>query len=216
MIFGPGLLAFTDADGWHAGIGDPTVMGWVTVIAYVSAGALALQAGRVANKNIRNVRDVSDSNKTRKQKFWYLVAALLFALGVNKQLDLQTWLTLAVRRVAIAQGWYEQRRPVQILFILGIAIGAAGGLAAVWWLIAKQIGELWLPLIGLCLLFAFVVIRAASFHHVDQFLHFKVAGVKMNWLFELSGIVIVGMGALQQSRREAVRLNRPAPAARLA
>ena len=50
---------------------------------------------------------------------------LVCALGVNKQLDLQTLFTQLARDLAMAQGWYEERRRYQVAFI--IAIGLLGG-----------------------------------------------------------------------------------------
>ena len=41
----------------------------------------------------------------------------------------------------------------------------------------------------------FVVIRAASFHHVDAFLASRLGGLRWNWILELGGILIVAVGA---------------------
>ena len=40
------FLAFTEADHWRPGIGDPTFMGWLTVVAYFTAVPLCWMAGR--------------------------------------------------------------------------------------------------------------------------------------------------------------------------
>ena len=40
------ILAFTEADRWRPGIGDPTFMGWLTVVAYFTASLLCCMAGR--------------------------------------------------------------------------------------------------------------------------------------------------------------------------
>ncbi|HEY8942673.1 MAG TPA: hypothetical protein VIM73_00370, partial [Polyangiaceae bacterium] len=86
---------------WSPGIGDPTVTGWVTVVAYlataVSCTLLALRIPRVAGP------------LNRERLLWGLLAAAFFALGLNKQLDLQSAVTEIGRIVAAKQGWYEQR-----------------------------------------------------------------------------------------------------------
>ena len=52
---------------------------------------------------------------------------MLIVLGINKQLDFQTLLTEIGRKIAHAQGWYEQRQEVQVIFVsLLMLIGAAG------------------------------------------------------------------------------------------
>src|SRR5688500_15926502 len=185
------LLAFTDGDVWRLGIGDPTIMGWVTVAAYFTVAMLCL-------------RQAVD---TRRQKaapekvlFWGTLTALLVFLGVNKQLDLQTLLTLTGRRIAIAQGWYENRRVVQIFFVGCIAVGGFLSVAVMRRLVYKH-ADLRLPLVGFVVLLGFVVIRAASFHHVDQLINFRLAGVRMNWVLELGAISLVGMGASKARQR---------------
>jgi hypothetical protein len=37
----------------------------------------------------------------------------------------------------------------------------------------------------------FVLIRAASFHHVDQFIGQTILGLRWNWVLEMSGISLV-------------------------
>ena len=58
--------------------------------------------------------------------FWFMTAVLLVFLSVNELLDLQTLLTAIGRQYAVKDGWYEERRQVQYLFIVGLS-----GLAAV-------------------------------------------------------------------------------------
>jgi hypothetical protein len=56
---------------------------------------------------------------------WRFIAVLFVALGINKQLDLQTALTEAGRLAGHLQGWYQQRQSVQIAFIGLVAITCA-------------------------------------------------------------------------------------------
>jgi hypothetical protein len=184
MRFVPQLFAFTDEDGWHAGIGDPTFLGWITVLAYFVTAWLAWRAFKTVRTG------------TRKQRiFWALLCLLLVLLGINKQLDLQTWLTLTVRRFAISEGWYERRRAVQLFFILMVAVFGFFSFRWMWSLLQEKTGPLRLSLAGLFFLVVFVVIRAASFHHIDQFLKYDLGGFRMNWLFELGGVTLIGWGA---------------------
>jgi hypothetical protein len=178
-------LAFTDGEVWRPEIGDPTVMGWVTVAAYFTVAVLCLGCAWKAKLG---------SSRT-EFLFWSGLAVLLLLLGINKQLDLQTWLTLTGRRMARAQGWYEYRRPVQLLFVVMVALAAVGGFAAIWRFVREHRRELWISLLGLVLLLAFVIVRAASFHHVDNLISFHFAGVRMNWVLELGAIGLIALGA---------------------
>ena len=53
----------------------------------------------------------------RNGSAWRTISVLFLALGINKQLDLQTALTEAGRVLARYQGWYEQRQFVQLVVI---------------------------------------------------------------------------------------------------
>jgi hypothetical protein len=94
---------------WTPGIGDPTIGGWVTVALYLLAsGSCWISAQKLG------LEDIPRSNERR---VWRVISVLFLALGINKQLDLQTALTEAGRVVAQYQGWYEQRQFVQLVFI---------------------------------------------------------------------------------------------------
>ena len=44
---------------------------------------------------------------------------------------------------------------------------------------------------GTVLVFGYVLIRAASFHHIDRFIGESVLGLRWNWVIEISGISLV-------------------------
>jgi hypothetical protein len=50
-----------------------------------------------------------------------------------------------------------------------------------------------------------VVVRAASFHHVDVLLGSTAAGIKLNWLLELPGPTLVALVALRRRKAVAAR-----------
>jgi hypothetical protein len=192
MDFHP-LLAVTTDGQWRPGIGDPTLLGWATVLAYLAAAVACWRAAAAENQRTRR-RD------ERSTPFWSRMALILVFLGVNKQLDLQSAITVLGRYLAREQGWYNQRQEYQTLFII---IVAAIGCAALGWFawIARRAsrGRL-LALLGLIFVLAFILIRASSFHHIDQILGVRLAGLKANWILELGGIGCVGAGALWNRR----------------
>ena len=183
---------------WKPGIGDPTVIGWITVAGYFLAALLLLYKRKLA---------LSLFPSHWKQHRWVLLAfaLLMIALGINKQLDLQTFMTNVGREMAEAQGWYENRRLVQ----MGLLAALAGAVVALAIVIVRVKGILRphrLALVGILFLLGFVAMRASSFFKVDRLLGFQLAGVKMNWLFELGGIgivivsVVVSLLALRKAR----------------
>lgn len=185
-----GILAFTDGDQWRAGIGDPTVMGWMTVAAYFVTSLACLKVALARAKAVGGW-------KGREAIFWLLLCGGMLVLGVNKQLDLQTWLTLTVRKLFVAQGWYEYRRGVQALFVVILGMAALLGCGMVFVLTKGRLRENGVALAGIIFVAGFVMIRAASFHHVDLFLKSDVGGVRMNWVFELFGIGLIFWNAVR-------------------
>lgn len=188
------VLLLAAADGrWRPGIGDPSPLGWTTVAAYAVAAWLSWEAARRAARTARTVArlaPVHAADQRALAAFWTGACALLVLLGVNKQLDLQSLLTQVGRDLAIAQGWYETRHRVQVAFVAGLAgLCALAGAGVAWWL-RRVLGRIAGPLLGLAAIAVFVIVRAASFHHVD--LHLRGGPLPLNLVFELGGIVLVG------------------------
>jgi hypothetical protein len=182
----PVLFAFTEADHWRPGIGDPTFIGWLTVVAYFVAMILSFQTAKRAAVVKRDGRQFI---------FWSILCVSMLLLGINKQLDLQTWVTLEGRQLALSGGWYNHRRPLQLIFILFVTLVGMTGYFTMSWLVQRHRKELRLPLMGFFFVICFVIVRAASFHHIDQFLKFDIGGIRMNWVLELGGICLVIVGA---------------------
>src|SRR5436309_2462519 len=94
---------------WTPGIGDPTIGGWLTVVLYFFAVWSTWKTGNSVWQR-------------REVVLWRAISLLFIALGINKQLDLQTALTEFGHVIAFNQGWYEQRQTVQVLFVAGVAV----------------------------------------------------------------------------------------------
>ena len=173
---------------WAPGIGDPGVMGWATVAAYAVAAVLALRraSGPVAGP--------------AERRFWAVAMAGLAFLAVNKQLDLQSLLTAAGRCTAQLQGWYDMRRTVQLDFIVTLAAAALLGGLVTLWLMRGTLARTWLAILGLVWIIGFVLVRAVGFHHVDEMIGLRVAGMRLNWVFELGGIGLFALGTMLAGR----------------
>lgn len=180
---------------WQAGIGDPSVIGWLTVVAYLVTALLCSVCGILA------LRVPYACKLHRHRWLWWSLALILLLLGINKQLDLQSWFTAVSKQLALSQGWYQQRRTVQREFIIGLIFAA---LILVIFL-GEKMGTEWkkfrLPLLGLIFLCSFIIVRATSFHHVDQMLGWQLARWRINWLLELGGIACIAGGAMNYLRR---------------
>ena len=175
---------------WSPKIADPHMMGWITVAFYFMA---AMQALFVSSR-VQYVYWGEDERRNRY--FWLFLMVLLVLLGLNKQFDLNSYFTALTRCYSYANGWYEERRQWQVLFILFI-----GGL-----FIYSAFPRLrycrddlshnrW-AIIGVSFMLAFIFIRASSFHYFDSVIGYEIGGVRMNWILELSGILLIFMQSL--------------------
>ena len=172
---------------WVPSIGDPTITGWVTVAVYFIVAVICFKATQTSKHN---------SEKSIKN-LWLFLTLFLIALGINKQLDLQTLFTQISRSLAIEQGWYKDRRMIQISFILLIGLTGIVSIAFLLKTYRNSTSAIKIVLTGCVILFVFILIRASSFHHMDAFINLKLAEIKMNGLFEIAGLTIIGFGALK-------------------
>jgi hypothetical protein len=179
---------------WEPRIGDPSVTGWLTVAAYFAAAVLCAAAARALRSRL------PAAERRRQPAVWWGAALLLAALGVNKELDLQSWFTAVGRAVAERQGWIEQRREMQIVFIAVFTTTAAVSMGAAAWAIRRKWREYGPLLLGLGFVITFIVVRAASFHHVETFLDHRIGGARMNWVLELCGIASIALAAAARLR----------------
>jgi hypothetical protein len=178
-------LSLISQINWRPGIGDPTIVGWLTAIAYFVTFLFSVVcARRLAGINLLEKVAV-------QQKLWWFISVALLLLGINKQLDIQTLITEVGKVLAKRQGWYEQRRTVQMWFIAGVVFSGAFSLILVWRTLQNVWKENGLTLFGMVFLVSFIVIRATSFHGVDRILGLEFSGFKMNWILELGGIICI-------------------------
>jgi DNA-directed RNA polymerase subunit RPC12/RpoP len=167
---------------WHLGLGDPTVFGWLTVMVYLAAVARCMVKAKESKFFGGNYQ------------FWYYLATFLFLLGINKQLDLQTFFTELMRNRAHIYGWYQYRRPVQIAFIVIIGIGMTVALIGMRLFLANSWRRYKMTWIGIILMCTFILMRAASFHHFDLFIGHQILGLTVNVLLENGALLLIILG----------------------
>ena len=182
-------------------IHDASPLAWVIVAGYFAGAVACAWAARAAPVG-------------RDRRFWAGTAVLLFLLGLNKQLDLQTYLTEAGRWMAHREGWYGARRLVQAAFIVVLGAAAIGTIAALSAWLRRSASSVKVAALGIVLLFGFVVLRAASFHHMDFFVTKGIGGIRSGWLLELAGIAVIAAGAFVYASRRTGTLDGAADYAR--
>jgi len=175
-------FAATQDGRWHLGIGDPTMWGWLTVVVYLLAVARCF------------VKANRDRAAGFPYQFWLYLGVFLLLLSINKQLDLQTWFSQTLRDLSLEHGWYEQRRILQLAFVVSVGtmmLVLLITLRIYLWNLWRSYKLVWCGLILLC---AFILIRAASFHHVDILIRETVVGLELNVLLENLALVLIILG----------------------
>jgi hypothetical protein len=186
---------------WRPRVGDPSLTGWLIVAGYALAASLSLMAWRASRSAAGRLGLANPAEAVSERRlawFWLLACVMATALGINKQLDLQSLFTDVLREVAHAQGWYDDRRRYQFRFVVTIAGLGLLAVLTTSWMLRRVLARVWTAVLGLGWVTAFVVIRAASFHHVETFLQRFPPG--MNAAFELAGIALVAVGARRELR----------------
>lgn len=173
---------------------------WLSVANYLLAATLTGRAARAARR----------ANLPRERRFWQRATALLLFFAFNELFDLQTLLTLYGRELAKGQGWYEARRTWQGLFIKGLVACAIVTLAAVALRMRRSDRSTRWAVFGFVFVAAFVVLRAASFHHADLILGWSVSFLSVGFVQEIIGPIVIAAAAWSyQQRRRITRVSRP-------
>jgi hypothetical protein len=217
---------------WTPGIGDPTFVGWLTVIAYLAAAYLC----RRVDRRVRAPRPAPGTiearaltsplaplaiallgrkrlllrlpERARLSAMWRGFSIVLLLLGINKQLDLQSAITEIGRMIARDLDLISVRRTLQVYFIGIILLIGAWILRSVMLLARGNVRRLWPALVGTVFILVFVAIRALSFHHIDYMLGGNLGGFRLNWAVELGGIALIIFGAGRELRALGPRLKR--------
>lgn len=168
---------------WRPGIGDPTWLAWIITLAYGVASGLCCRCGL----------------PRRAPRTWLVIAGLLLLLGLNKQLDLQTLFIEVGREIAVATGWYGERRRVQLIFVLVLAVALIGALLTLIWKRRRFFLQHPLTLAGSGLLVLFVLLRAGSMDHVDEAMGIQLDNRRWIAAMELGGVLCFAVAAGRSS-----------------
>ena len=166
--------------------------------ARLTALAYLFTAAACALASVYRTADHESLNQCRQ--IWQNFAIVLSLIAVNTLVGGEQVLVLWLRSVARADGWYEIRRPVQVV-VLAIALGAGVLLAARLWNCASlsnpPMALAWATA-GIGVVMGLVCLRLVSYHYADVLMGHRVAGFSLARWTELFGFVLVWLGALQQ------------------
>ncbi len=156
---------------------------WMTVAACLLAAAMSMRAAALR------------SSAATERHFWQFAAGLLVFLAINELLDLHTLLTIAGRAHAKAFGWYGAHREAQYAFVIALSGAAAMAGLAILWLTRRADYAVRIAVVGLAFIGLFALLRAASFHHLDDLLGGGTSRFDWSSVPEIVGIAVVAYAA---------------------
>lgn len=169
---------------------DRSIVGYTITAGYLFSAALLFYAYFFRRRKHEGMR--TDTFNW----FWITCATLTLALGINKQLDLQTNLTQWGRQLFRSWELYDARRTYQLYGTLAVIVATLVAGALLLALVRRMGGAFKLVLFGLGLCTTYVLLRLVSFTHVDSFLNLDVGWMRLGWILELSGVACTLIGSV--------------------
>ena len=169
-------------DRWMEIWGDPLLSGTIFMTSYGVTALLILYAAREAT--------------SRERWYWRICGALFLFQLLNTNLDLHALIETTGRCLANAQGWYENRREIQFLFVMGVAFLIALILIVVLVVFFRSILENILLTLGVSIALGFTIIKGINYHDLEQYYGIRVGPFHIADFIEFSGIVLANFAAL--------------------
>jgi hypothetical protein len=159
-----------------------TELRWAVAAAYFIAATLSFLASR--------------RSPDRECSFWLGAAVALVLMGIAKQFQLQDDIAGAARDLLKTAGWYDWHEEAQWLLGALIATALLGSLALLGSWLRGGGRTVKAAAASLSLLIAFVLVRAASLHAMDEWVVREVLGMRLGWWVELAGIAAIAASTL--------------------
>lgn len=185
-------ITLLDSTSWT---GDRSTIEPVLAILHVLA--VLWCARRAARRpDARQMSIATTASDRRERRTWLLLAAALAVLAAGRLFGILPHLTQVGRDIAMSQGWYETRRPVQaaILAILVVLVAiVAAGLAR------STVRDLASPsrlaALAATVLLGLLILRTVSLHPVEHALDVRLGPLTLDRAAELATAIVVILAA---------------------
>ena len=167
---------------WHFGISDPTLFGGLTVLVYFVAVARCIKKSKESKFFGGNYQ------------FWLYLAAFLFLLGINKQLDLHGWFTEIMRDRAQTYGWYDYRLPVLIGCVSLLGLGILLAMIRFRLYLANSWRNYKITWVGIIVLLIIALIQTSTTVYADMLIKQHEFGFNVSAILEISALLLIIIG----------------------
>ena len=167
---------------WMALWGDPLISGSVFMAGYLVAALLILRGARQAGG--------------RERVLWRICGFLFLFQVANTHLDSHALIFTVGRCLAHAQGWYEDRRQVQMLAALSLAwiVGLVLTVTVIWFF--RAILRNVLLVAGVSVALGFTMLKGINLHGLEAYYAGTYGPFRGADLIELSGVALALLAAL--------------------
>lgn len=171
--------------------GHLTALGWTMLALYLITALLAFRAATIS----------TFPNSAAMGRVWICLGVILSALGLNKELDLQTLLIEFGRQIAHSEHLFAYRLKLYLVFFLGSMLVIVALLAVILLRFSADIRtfarQFPLAISGCGLICAYIVIRTALIDNVDLMLGVSLKQIAFLWLLEAGGLLLIMVQALR-------------------
>ena len=167
---------------WSKIWGDPWASGTILVIAYALAALLVLKVGSF--------------NSGRERCLWYVCGGILGFQAFNTPLDLHAMIFTIGRCLAHAQGWYEDSREIQTLFLIFSMLASFLMILFACLMFGKSILHNLFLVLGVATALGFTIVKGTSYHHLEPLYGDQIGPFFAADLIELVGIGIALFAAV--------------------
>jgi len=163
-------------DDWMDIWGDPLLSGTIFMVAY---GVTALLIFRAAHHA-----------EVRERWYWRLCGFIFIFQFLNTNLDLHALVWTTGRCLAHAQGWYENRREVQVIFLIGLALLVVLVLLSILILFYRNMFNNILLTAGVIVALGFTMVKGINYHNLEQFYGDEIGPFRVADFIEFCGIAL--------------------------
>lgn len=169
-------------DRWVSIWGDPLLPATIIMAGYAIAAWLTWR--------------VTQQETGRERLFWGLGTTLMLFLFLNTHLDLHILPGAFGRCLARLQGWWENRRIVQTIFVACVTGLMALMLLTVVIFFYRNLLRNFLFVLGCLVSAGYLIIKSSGLHYVDQLSSVTLGTVQISIIAEVFGSILISTSAL--------------------
>jgi hypothetical protein len=160
--------------------GDPTVIGWTTFGLYILATLHS-----VARSKALKATEPDKANR------WTSASRFLLAFGINKQVDAQTFLIRAGRKIAEAHGLMGSRNFIYTIFFILLCLTSIVVVYVFSNSLISFSRDFPMAMTGFILVVLYVAVRTVAITHISEQFGVDWDSISWLWTFEVSGLLLI-------------------------